>query len=329
MLSPKVSVIVPVYNVEKYIEKCVHSLFGQTFPFLEYIFVDDCSPDHSVDIIKSVLDKYPNRQKQCHFCYLKENSGPATARNIGLECAKGRYIYFCDADDWLDLSMLEKMYLLAEKENADIVISDFYIIYSNAKNYCRVTPWSLDKKVSIRNYIKKEFNNVWNLLVRKDLYRDNKLTFIAGYKCAEDLNLSVKLFYKSKKSINLHEPLYYYNRINEDSIISQLNEKTLSDERDMCLELLEWFEKEKELENYDDVLYWRILKGKQEYLLDKKTYRKFIEIVSESNQYILTCPYYNIKQKIMGWCLTHHMAFVSLFLLCLRNLKLRYIYHKD
>ena len=306
MKIPAISVIVPIYTVEKHVAKCAHSLFGQTFNSIEYLFVDDCSPDNSMDIIKSVLNDYPDRKEQCHFFHLDKNFGPATARNKGLENAKGEYIYFCDADDWLDLTMLEKMYSLAKYD-------------------CIVSSWTSNKKTSIHNYIEKEFNSMWNLLVRNDLYQDNHIAFIPGYKCAEDLNLSVKLLYKSRKCINIHECLYYYNQVNENSIMRKMDEKCLSDERIMCKELLIWLENEGSSGNYEDVLYWRILKGKQEYLLDTKTYSKFINTLPESNRYILSCPYLNIKLKIMGWCLVHHLKFISLVFLFLRKLRLHLI----
>lgn len=155
MFAPKISIIIPVYNAEKHIEKCARSLFEQTLFSVEYIFVDDCSSDNSVDVVKTVLNDYPERKEQCVFLCLDKNSGPATARNKGLEEAKGDYIYFCDADDWLDSSMLEEMLSLAEKEKADIVICDFCVVYHDKRHYCRVTSWTSDKNASIHNYIKK------------------------------------------------------------------------------------------------------------------------------------------------------------------------------
>ena len=322
MKQTAISVIIPIYNVEKYVAKCVRSLFGQAFAPIEYLLVDDCSPDNSINIIKSILNDFPNRKEQCRFFHLDKNSGPATARNKGLENARGEYIYFCDADDWLDLTMLEKMYSLAKKERVDIVICDFYIVCENKKQGCIVSSWTPDKKASMRNYIEKEFNSIWNLLVRNDLYKDNHIAFVPGYKCAEDLNLSVKLFYKARKCTNLHEHLYYYNQLNGNSIMHRMDEKCLSDERVMCKKLLVWLENEGSGGDYADVLYWRILKGKQEYLLDTKTYHKFIDTLSESNKYILSCPYLNVKLKIMGWCLVHHLTFISIFLLYLRKMRL-------
>ena len=116
----KVSVIVPVYNVEKYIDKCLNSLVKQTLKDIEIIVVNDGSPDNSQKIIDKYVDKYPDKIKS----YIKENGGQGSARNLGLEYASGEYISFIDSDDWLDLDALEEMYLLAKKEKSDVVICD-------------------------------------------------------------------------------------------------------------------------------------------------------------------------------------------------------------
>ena len=120
----KVSVIVPVYNVENYIEKCLDSLLNQTLDDIEIIVVNDGSTDNSANIIK---EKYVNK-----IVYLeKENGGLSDARNFGLPHAKGKYIAFLDSDDYIEPTMYEKMYSVAEKEEADMVECDFYWEYPN------------------------------------------------------------------------------------------------------------------------------------------------------------------------------------------------------
>lgn len=96
----KVSVIVPVFKVEAYIERCVRSLFGQTLDSIQYVFVNDASPDNSIGKIKDVLKEYPQREKQCLFLEHVCNKGVSAARNTGLSTASGEYILYCDSDDW-------------------------------------------------------------------------------------------------------------------------------------------------------------------------------------------------------------------------------------
>ena len=122
----KVSVIVPVYNVEKFIDKCLNSLVNQTLKEIEIIVVNDGSPDNSQKIIDEYVKKYPDKIKS----FIKENGGQGSARNMGMEKAVGEYISFVDSDDWLDLDTLEKMYFLAKKDKSDIVICDMVDHYS-------------------------------------------------------------------------------------------------------------------------------------------------------------------------------------------------------
>lgn len=116
----KVSIIVPVWNVEKYLEQCLDSLVNQTLKEIEIIIVNDGSPDNSQAIIDSYVKKYPKLVRS----FIKENGGQGSARNFGLSKAKGNYISFVDSDDWLDLNALEEMYNVAIANDSDVVICD-------------------------------------------------------------------------------------------------------------------------------------------------------------------------------------------------------------
>ena len=126
--NPLVSVIVPIYGVEPYIEKCARSLFEQSLENMEFIFVNDCTPDKSVEILRQVIEDYPRRYLQIQIIEHEENRGLAMARNSGLLIAKGEYIIHCDSDDWVELDMYEEMYEKALEKN---VISSFVIIMQN------------------------------------------------------------------------------------------------------------------------------------------------------------------------------------------------------
>ena len=127
---PKVSVLVPVYGVEKYIERCARSLFEQTMDDIEFIFVDDCTPDHSIEILKSVIEEYrlrfAEKKYEVRIERLPTNSGLAAVRRHGIQLATGDYIINCDSDDWVDVTMYEKMYNKAIEEDADMVVCDYY-----------------------------------------------------------------------------------------------------------------------------------------------------------------------------------------------------------
>lgn len=113
---PKVSVVVPVYNVCLYIERCARSLFEQTIDSIEYIFVNDCTQDESIDILKRVIEDYPNRKDQIQIIENRKNRGLWYSRKVGMKLATGDYVIVCDSDDWLDLNAYELMYEQAEEK---------------------------------------------------------------------------------------------------------------------------------------------------------------------------------------------------------------------
>ena len=122
----KVSVVVPIYGVEKYIERCARSLFEQTLDDIEFIFVDDCTKDHSICVLEKVLLDYPQRQKQTTIVHHEVNKGLPLARQTGIMMATGDFIAHCDSDDWVDVDVYRQMYDTAINEKADVVICDYY-----------------------------------------------------------------------------------------------------------------------------------------------------------------------------------------------------------
>ena len=122
--NPKVSIIVPVYNVEKYIKKCASSLFEQTYPNIEYIFVNDASTDNSLDTLKHIAKN--NLHQHITIVENKHNSGSSATRNNAINIATGEYITFCDSDDWVEPTAIEEMVNTMISHNADIVVTPFY-----------------------------------------------------------------------------------------------------------------------------------------------------------------------------------------------------------
>lgn len=212
---PKVSIIVPVYNVEKYLMKCLESLVNQTLEDIEIIVVNDGSTDNSKEILKDYQKRYPEKIKYLE----KENGGLSDARNFGMPHATGEYIAFLDSDDYVELDLYEKMYKKAKEENSDLVECDFIweypqknvidtgIIYNNKKDmlvYARVV--------------------AWNKLIKRSLLEEHKIEFPKGLRYED-----VEFFYKMLPYFNnvsfVKEPLIHY--IQRDSSISKVqNERT-------------------------------------------------------------------------------------------------------
>ena len=163
-MNPKVSVIVPVYKAEKDIERCCNALFGQTLDNIEYIFVDDCTPDDSVGIINRTLEKFPDRRSLVKVLHQEMNSGVSACRQLGLNNASGCYIIHCDSDDWPDIDMYETLYSKAIQENAEVVCCD-YIVELEGKSKVVKFPDEFNDRPSLG--IGPIEGAVWNKLISK------------------------------------------------------------------------------------------------------------------------------------------------------------------
>ena len=170
----KVSVIVPVYGVEKFITHCADSLMAQTMhEGVEYIFVDDASQDASMERLKSVLSKYPARANQVKILVHERNMGLPAARNTGLTQARGEYVFHCDSDDFGEPEMLETLYGKAKEEDADIVWCDWFLTFGSTERYM-AQPECGSPEEALKAMLGGAMKfNVWNKLVRKSLYTDN------------------------------------------------------------------------------------------------------------------------------------------------------------
>ena len=317
---PKISVIIPIYKVEKYIEKCVCSLMEQTLDDIEYIFVDDCSPDNSIKILETTLERYPHRVANVRIIHHDVNKGLTSARNSGLAVARGEYIAHCDSDDWVESTMYEELYNKAVEENADIVYSNINMVFKDYSEVCQSAAYSDDKTVLMKNYI----SSVWTCLVfaiaKKELYDTHSLKSPTHLSYCEDFWLSVRLFHFARKIAYINKAFYNYNRMNEASIVHTLNRKTEKEEQTAYLETIDFFDYEGVISDYEKELSWRILKSKQELVLDKARHKEFCEIYPISHKYIFGCPYINKKMKIMMWLLTNKMVGLLNCLLSVRRI---------
>ena len=220
----KISLIVPVYGVEKFIERCVRSLFEQTLDDIEYIFVDDCTPDNSIEIIKSVLSDYPCRKKQVKILHHNNNLGLPFARQSGIKVATGEYIAHCDSDDWVDLDLYESLYFKAKSENLDVVVCDFNNTDSHNEIICRG-----GKATNIKNCInlmlhRKMWWSLCNKIFKRELY-DNNIIFPKDG-MGEDMCLCLQLMKRCSSIGYIHKYYYYY--VNPNSISkTQTKEKIL------------------------------------------------------------------------------------------------------
>lgn len=190
----KVSVIIPVYNAEKFLRNCLDSVMDQTLDSYEVIAVNDGSTDSSGQIIEEYMNMYPEKM----LSLTVENGGQGRAKNFGIDMARGDFILNIDSDDAIAPDMLEKMYSAAMKEEADVVICDFFRVIDGKKYY--------ESSMLTSNPL-SAIGQCWNKLFRRSLIGDVRYPEGIWY---EDSEFSGKMLIRSRKTVFLHEALYFY-----------------------------------------------------------------------------------------------------------------------
>lgn len=219
MIHPLVSICVPVYNVEKYIKHCIVTLFEQSYQNIEFIFIDDCTPDNSIKIIKETLLEYPNREESVKIIRHEKNKGLGEARNTAVNASSGEFILHVDSDDWIDQDALSRLVTIQQQNNADIVFYDMNRHYSG---HSELEKNQLPPVCNADTAIRSLFNNycsgcVWGKLIRKSLYTDNNIKVLGHVNQSEDYQVTPRLLFYSKTIACCHDTAYHYNLLNENS----------------------------------------------------------------------------------------------------------------
>lgn len=313
---PKVSVCVPIYNVEKYIEKCVRSLFEQTLDDIEYIFVNDCTPDKSMDILRRVLLEYPQRQKQVTIFEHKYNKGLAASRNTGVNNVTGEYIIHCDSDDWVEMDMYEAMYDKAKAENADIVCCNYVAEYSY-KRVFETYPYLEETKEILQKLGPSILNSsLVNKLVRKDLYERYAIRPFEGINMNEDLGQTLRLRYLSRKTVIIPKAFYHYNRLNETSMTVSSNLR-YEEDRIQCARLLEdWFASQPDRDSYKGMINNIKFAAKAGlfYHPALKNLDRWKNTFPETNKYIWQNRAISFYDRAAMWLSLHHGGYIAYFM---------------
>ena len=227
----KVSVLIPVYGVEKYIERCARSLFEQTMrEGIEFIFTDDCTPDNSIAIIEKVLNDYPERKHQVRIIHHETNKGLAIARVTGVNAARGEYVIHCDSDDWVEPNMYDLMYAKAKGTDADIVGCDFYEETGKKKIPIKQN-FNLDSKQSVLEILlgRRILDSyLWCRLIKKSFYLKHKFAAPAGVSLLEDMAVSIPIHSMTQKVSKVDLPLYHYSKVSGGITQTITKDKVLS-----------------------------------------------------------------------------------------------------
>lgn len=312
---PKISVIVPVYNSEKYLHRCIDSILAQTFTDFEVLLIDDGSTDSSGEI----CDEYAHKDSRVRVFH-KENGGVSSARNLGLDNAKGEWISFVDSDDWLVEDCYSIILQYANISCIDLITTDLNIVTNNEIKVQKMHKWTDNKHQSFIQYLSRTWLCPGWILVRARLFMKEGMRFPEKISVFEDFHLFVRLIYYAKKIINIATPLYYYRCDNDNSATRTINEKHLMDNFQIVYSDIIRFFNEQGGGDYVRAIYSRILYSSQAMVLDCNKHKAFIALFPEKKKYISQCKHLGIKMKIMMWCLTHHMSFIVLVFCYMRNL---------
>lgn len=219
---PLISVILPVYKAEKYIERCLDSIAAQDMEGVEYIFVDDASPDNSSVVIRDFFARNPLGGSSYRIIANPVNKGVGYSRQNGLDKARGKYVIHVDPDDWLEPDYLRLLYQQAEKDKADIAFCDIFIEYSDRQELSRQCPALPDADDVISRLCRSEIlGSCWNKLVRRSAIESSGAHFLPEINVCEDIVFFLQLLLHRPRITSVHRPLYHYDRFTSTNSIQR------------------------------------------------------------------------------------------------------------
>ena len=296
----KVSVVIPFYKVEAFIGRCAESLLGQSLEDVEFIFVDDASPDGSAEVLREVVSRYPSRNVK--VLRHEVNRGLPAARNTGLAVATGDFIFHCDSDDYLEKDALERLWSAATEAGADFAYCDFFL---ESETSCRVldNPSFTDPARLLREgFLSGRMKyNVWNKLVARSVYERAGVLFPAGHSMGEDMAM-ILLALHATRTVHVPAPLYHYMRTNPSAftasvISSEVEKSRLADIRFNADRVLAALEGQVEPEY---IAFFKLsLKIPFLFTGNKKDCRLWGEWYPEANRYILKNTYLPLRTRLV------------------------------
>lgn len=315
-MNPKVSIVVPIYNVEPHIERCLHSLFQQSFDEIEYVLVNDCSPDNSFAIANEVIKLYPKRQKYTRILHNYKNKGVSASRNFGVNNCHGKYIIQIDSDDYVEVDMIEKMYKSAEKFCAEIVVADSFEQWRNKHFYRKeIIP------LSVHEYAKDMITGkcipaIWNKLIIASLFRENNVRFPDGVNIGEDIATMPRLAYLAKKIVKIDNAFVHYVQYNKNSYSKNISTKGISDLQQDVKILLDFFEKQRDGELLNAIVIRKAI-TKCIVLINSsyKMQKKYYNLYPESNKCIFMTNGLPLYYKSITWLFSQEYILIANILL--------------
>ena len=298
---PKVSVVIPIFNVEQYIERCARSLFEQTLDDIEYLFIDDCSSDTSVEILLQVLTEYPNRKSQVILHRMEQNSGSAAVRKWGILHSTGEYTINCDSDDWIAVDTYRSMYDKAVTTNSDLVFCDMYRSDGNSSRLMKgCIHESLEE--SLRDICSMKISwSLCNKLIRTTLLQDG-IVFPNG-DMGEDMATVVQVMLKAKQLSYIPCPFYYYysnpnsiTRLKESRHIEKIFRQA-KDNLDIAIKSIKEYHQESKYQDCLCVMKWNVKNKLVPIIHIDKYYRLWRGTYPETDRQLWLNPHVSLKDK--------------------------------
>lgn len=220
----KVSILVPIYGVEKYIERCAVSLFEQTYQNIEYIFVDDCGTDNSIGILKDVINRYPSRKEETRIIRHTRNRGLAAARNTAVKEATGAFVCHVDSDDWINERFLEVLMQKQIETQADIVKGGNIMYLPKGTKRRVISGFDNKRDYTLKLIAKQTPASIWGGVIRKSLYTQYGISAIEGVNLGEDYCVTPRLAYYASKLSFIDDCNYNYECRNVSSYTYTYNQ---------------------------------------------------------------------------------------------------------
>ena len=311
MIDYKVSIIIPIYKAEKFIERCARSLLNQNFNSIEYIFINDDSPDDSFKIVRELIEK-SNRKEDVKLLENEHNLGVAKTRKKGMLEATGEYVIQIDADDWIESNMISTLYNKAKQDNADIAVCDYYISFITGKETYRKEEYKPNIDFNIKNImLGKVHPAFWNTLIKRNLYVEKNIFPEGKINMGEDYEMMLKLFLSTEKVTYIPKALLHYTQYNENSITKTMNREYINDTI-QCIKIFEEILKPTG-DRYIQEFRTMIVFWKKMFVLDKQYTKYFYTIHPEANKfkYIFSNNGYGFFQKITLSFMLIQMPFIT------------------
>lgn len=226
MQQYKVTIGVRCYNAEKYIERCARSLFEQTYNNCDFLFVDDCSNDNTLQILKAIASKYPNRESQLRIVKRQENGNRACCMNTVLDNIQGEFFTLVDSDDYLELNAIEEFYHAQVSSKADMVLCEMKNLWADRTTEIGINDYSSGKELCLAQLGHKARWCVCGSFIRTSLLSPD-IRCLPGANMGEDFAVEVRLSDKARKVQIIHKSLYVYDRTNENASMFSFNESFL------------------------------------------------------------------------------------------------------